>query len=389
MRKKKLIAVVAICIICAALISYGIFTQRDAMPTWDLTLSEYPQLFAKEAVIVIGENASLLEKESAEAIATNLENLTGNKSEVISSKKIESFKYTYNLIIVGTPNSNEILRKVYNMTDAIRVTDEYPGENKGILEILRNPWNEEKAMLLVEGSDEWGVKAGSMMLAEEEMIEGLHRKMMVSKLKDFSIEKLVEQKAIEYFATWKSAPWRPPKSYEVKIEKLKVPVLKKHNVYRVYGYLQIPGPVICAIAVGDSGHVYALPKEFNDMVKEEDLRVTKEDIALDLIKVYLLSEENDLIVWGISDCRDKIMILENANDIPYKGKNKDPTTYSEIKPPNITQKNGYYSVQLYTWEKVSGSVTKRDFTISNDGQLVEEKEQIDGGIGEYSVCIII
>ena len=46
------------------------------------------------------------------------------------------------------------------MTDAIRVTDGYPGEDKGVLEILPNPWDESKAMLFVEGSDEWGVKAG-------------------------------------------------------------------------------------------------------------------------------------------------------------------------------------------------------------------------------------
>ena len=64
------------------------------------------------------------------------------------------------MIIIGTPKSNKVLRKVYGMTDAIRVTEEYPGENKGILEILSNPWDEEKAMLLVAGSDEWGVKAG-------------------------------------------------------------------------------------------------------------------------------------------------------------------------------------------------------------------------------------
>jgi len=112
----------------------------------------------KGAVIVIGENASQIEKQSAEAIAANLENLTGNKSEIVSSKKIESFKYIYNLIIVGTPKSNEVLRKVYDMTDAIRVTDEYPGKGKGVLEILRNPWDEGKAMLLVEGWDEKGIE---------------------------------------------------------------------------------------------------------------------------------------------------------------------------------------------------------------------------------------
>ena len=94
MRKTIFIAGIAICIICAALISYGLFSQRDAIPSRDLTLSDYPELFWKEAVIVIGENASQIEKESAEAIAASLENLTGNKLEIINTKKIESFKYT-------------------------------------------------------------------------------------------------------------------------------------------------------------------------------------------------------------------------------------------------------------------------------------------------------
>ncbi|MCK4528463.1 hypothetical protein KAW18_13910 [candidate division WOR-3 bacterium] len=166
MQKTILIAVVVVGIICAALISYGLFTQRDAIPSQDFMLSDYPKLFEKEAVIVIGENASQIEKESAEAIAANLVNLTGNKPKIYMSEKIESLKYTYNLIILGTPKSNEIFGEVYNMTEAIRVTEEYPGEGKGVLEILRNPWNEGKAMLLVEGSDEWGVKAAASKLEQ-------------------------------------------------------------------------------------------------------------------------------------------------------------------------------------------------------------------------------
>ncbi len=58
------------------------------------------------------------------------------------------------------------------MTDVTRVTEEYPGENKGVLEILNNPWNEEKAMLLVEGSDEWGVKAGGVKLIDFKKVKG-------------------------------------------------------------------------------------------------------------------------------------------------------------------------------------------------------------------------
>ena len=133
MRKPILIAGVAICIICTVLISYGFikFTQRDVIPSPDLTLSEYPKLFAKEAVIVIGEqtfNKSLIknaaqasqqtlgkfdqnasQKESAEAIAENLEILTGNKPGIISSKKIESFIYVLIQPIFTTSNSDKNL----------------------------------------------------------------------------------------------------------------------------------------------------------------------------------------------------------------------------------------------------------------------------------------
>lgn len=58
MRKTIFIAGAAICIICAALISYDFikFTQRDAIPSQDLTLSE--EVVCEGVVVVIGENAS-------------------------------------------------------------------------------------------------------------------------------------------------------------------------------------------------------------------------------------------------------------------------------------------------------------------------------------------
>lgn len=179
MRKTILIAGVAVCIICAAFISYGLFTQRDAIPAQNLTLSDYPKLFANETVIVIGDNASQIEKESAEAIAANLENLTGNKPEIVSSKKIESFKYTYNLVILGTPKSNEVIREVYNMTDAIRVTEEDPGKSAGILEILRNPWNENKVLLLAVGSDNGGIEYLTERLVHPLSLKGLKYKNII------------------------------------------------------------------------------------------------------------------------------------------------------------------------------------------------------------------
>jgi len=37
------------------------------------------------------------------------------------------------------------------MADVLEVNETFPGEGKGVLEILGNPWSEEKGMLLVEG----------------------------------------------------------------------------------------------------------------------------------------------------------------------------------------------------------------------------------------------
>ena len=150
-----------IAIVITAIVLSGVIEQEE-----DLVLSNYPKLFEKDVVIVIGENATQMEYESAEAIAANLENLTGNKPKIYISEKTESLKYTYNLIILGTPNSNEVLKEVCKMANVTMVTDEYPGEGKGILEILKNPWDTGKAMLLVAGSDEWGVKAAASKLEQ-------------------------------------------------------------------------------------------------------------------------------------------------------------------------------------------------------------------------------
>jgi S-layer like family, outer domain len=131
----------------------------------EMVLSNYPELFEKDVIIVIGENVTQIEMEGAQAIAENLLNLTGNEPVIKEDVEITGDELAgHNLILVGSADSNEVLKEVYDMTDAMRVTEEYPGAGKGVLEILRNPWDSEKAVLLVAGSDELGMKAGSMEL---------------------------------------------------------------------------------------------------------------------------------------------------------------------------------------------------------------------------------
>ena len=157
--------VVLLCLIGGILLWQKISepTQLPAQPTKELKLSDFPEAFKEKTVIVLGDNASEIERQAAEEIKNFLLEHNSSYIKIIDSQKIESFKRGYNMIIIGTPKTNPLLEEVYAMTNATRVTEEFPGEGRGVLEILRNPWDESKAMLLVEGWDERGAKSGSEM----------------------------------------------------------------------------------------------------------------------------------------------------------------------------------------------------------------------------------
>jgi len=127
-------------------------------PAEELKLSDFPEAFKDSTLIIVGDNTSDIEMQAVNEIAEYLENETGNKPLIKKHSEItEEDKRNYNLIVVGTPKTNPFLEEVYAMTNVTRVTEEFPGEGKGVLEILPNPWDESKAMLLVEGWDERGL----------------------------------------------------------------------------------------------------------------------------------------------------------------------------------------------------------------------------------------
>jgi len=167
-----------IAIVCLAAILLGCIEQDGEMvkpAETELVLSDYLELFGKDVMIVIGNNASGIEIEGADAIVENLFHLTGNMPVIKTDAEITKDELAgHNLILVGGADSNEVLEEVYDLTDAMRVTEEYPGAGKGVLEILRSPWDPEKAMLLVVGSDEKGTDIMSQVATQTEKI-GLKR----------------------------------------------------------------------------------------------------------------------------------------------------------------------------------------------------------------------
>lgn len=103
MRRSTLVMKIAI--VCLAAILLGCIEQdgEKVKPAEiELVLSDYPELFGKDVIIVIGNNASGIEIEEADAIVENLFNLTGNMPVIKTDAEITEDELAgHNLIVVG------------------------------------------------------------------------------------------------------------------------------------------------------------------------------------------------------------------------------------------------------------------------------------------------
>ena len=182
-KTKRFVGWILVVLCVAALTVSGCTSKVET----ELTLKDYPRLFKEDTMIVIGQYASEIEQESAADVAIKLKELTGNKPVIKRDTDVSlGDKADHNLIIVGMPNSNSLLSEVSQTTEATEVTSEHPGEDKGILEILKNPGNIEKVLLIVAGSNEQGVRAASILITYNDRIAKLEGKTMITPFEDRS-----------------------------------------------------------------------------------------------------------------------------------------------------------------------------------------------------------
>ena len=169
---KRKIFIVCAAAVLSILALYLFLSQfQPARKAGELKLSSFPEAFGKSTLIVIGDNASETEVLASRDIAEYLLERTGSKPEIKKCSEIgELERREYNLIVIGTPESNKMLREIYGISEALGVNESFPGEGKGMLEILPNPWNKDRAMLLVEGSDGEGLKHAREYLFDEEYL---------------------------------------------------------------------------------------------------------------------------------------------------------------------------------------------------------------------------
>lgn len=230
-------------------------------------LIDFPELFKEQTIIVIGENASKSEFELAEGIEAYLDGTDRDEISVKYDTQVsDKDKSSYNLILIGIIGSNNLLNRVYDLTDVARATQDYPGGNKSLLEILSNPWNAGKAILIIAGSDERGIKAGSDVLqdigelTEEETNDwilpptGSVAYYLGLNLSDFRI---LEQEVREYFlehyphlADWADFP----------ITYAWIETTTEYRVIKAYGIFEIPYPFL-TVGINDS-EFHVISEEF-------------------------------------------------------------------------------------------------------------------------------
>ncbi len=143
MKKSLLIILIPLITALSTFLLYGCIDDliQSVEEVQELKLSSYPSAFKEDTLIVIGKEASEIEKESASFIEENLKESIQTELTIKNDEEILESDKNSNLILIDIPFSNGLLQELYAMTDTgiEKVTSEYPGKNSksGIPSIIR------------------------------------------------------------------------------------------------------------------------------------------------------------------------------------------------------------------------------------------------------------
>lgn len=317
----------------------------------ELKLSDFPEVFKENTLVVVGDNAPEIELQTAQEIADYLESKTKNKPSIKKYSEVsDKEKKNYNLIVIGTPRSNLMLKEVYAIADVLEVKETFPGKDKGILEILKNPWNEERAMLLIEGWDVKGIRTKVNLITTI-------RPPTLNEMSEI-VKKFVKEK------------YQIDPQLELKSEKFSSLLnLTYHNMFWVHIPTQPPSKVL--VAVGLDGNVLFIPAEFNTLAERDNIIVDNQQKAWAIVNLFLPDPP--------------YKILESTKDIPYYSRyRKDPKEYAHlVSPPLVKFERSMWNIDLFTWNKNNGAIEKWQFNISLNGEVKSNQVTIAKWVGDY------
>lgn len=143
-------------------------------------------------------------------------------------------------------------------------------------------------------------------------------------------------------------------------------LFKNHWVSRVRIGKQEP-PIYCYIAeyIAQPGReAYALPKEFNQVIKNEKIQITSDKDALEIALKYIKTT-GDL----------EAVIVSAATEIENL---KRPGGYflkDVIKPPVVNSLPDGRAIKLYSWKKMDQRIEAWDLVVHPDGTITLQSQQ--------------
>ena len=137
----------------------------------DIQLRHLSSLFANP-LIIFGEHASSVELEIMNEVVSKFNEMAERSLTVkLTSEVSEDDFKTYDLIILGTPNSNKVISTIYAKCCISR---QDPGSIDAVLEVSTNPWNLAKSLLIISGTDELALKTLGLLLTDSSKMSELN-----------------------------------------------------------------------------------------------------------------------------------------------------------------------------------------------------------------------
>ena len=140
-----------------------------------LTFDGITSFFKSDVLVIVGEKAKEIELDTAYLLSLYSQKIRGDKKALIKtpSELTKKDLSDYNLIVVGTPRTNSFLKKIYKKTRCNKATKNFPGKNKGMMEIVSNPWNIQRVILLFHAKDPQGVGNSLLLLTKRHLNKNL------------------------------------------------------------------------------------------------------------------------------------------------------------------------------------------------------------------------
>jgi hypothetical protein len=120
-----------------------------------------------------------------------------------------------------------------------------------------------------------------------------------------------------------------------------------------------------------NGKVYALPEEFNTLMRDAGLAILSSTQALGVADAYVKASE-----------LPPVIVLESAENIPQQIENVPPDIATQIQPPSTRQTGDGFAVELYTWSEVNGVLRRWTLTVRSNGEVSAQKELVASFVGD-------